>query len=200
MSRLRDLLNDLWERLRPPAPPRLPPSPPPPVPPPTPKPPSGLGTVTQLLDAHNAQRAARGLKPLVLSNTLNAAAALHADDMARHKNMSHTGSDGSDPFQRMARAGYHYSSAGENIAAGQKDVAAVMTSWMNSSGHRANILGNYTDVGFGVGVGPDGWKYWCADFGTPSGARSFTILSKDGAFPGGVDGREPEPEGEHRAG
>jgi uncharacterized protein YkwD len=79
---------------------------------------------------------------------------------------------GTDPFQRMQAGGVKFSSAGENVAAGQTTPAEVMQAWMNSSGHRANILGNYAYIGVGYvpcSTGGGGWfggygHYWTQDF------------------------------------
>jgi len=82
---------------------------------------------------------------------LMTAGVLHAQDMAAHNFFSHTGSDGSDPGTRMRRAGYTRLTAwGENIADGQATPELVMAAWMNSAGHRANIL-NPGFVHIGVG-------------------------------------------------
>lgn len=147
------------------------PAPNPPVPP-TPQPAPGE-TNAKLVEAHNKAREAQGLAPLVQSPALTKAAQIHSDDMARTGRMSHTGSDGSSPFQRMEQAGYRYGYAGENVAAGQADVSAVMQAWMNSSGHRSNILSrNYKDLGVAVAYGRNGQPYWTATFGaSPDGVK-----------------------------
>jgi uncharacterized protein YkwD len=76
----------------------------------------------------------------------------------------HTNPDGLDPFQRAARAGITTMRA-ENIAYGQATPAAVMTAWMNSPGHRANILDcTLTTLGVGVTNGTGG-PWWTQDFG-----------------------------------
>ena len=79
----------------------------------------------------------------------------HADDQAIHNAMSHIGSDGSVLSQRVERAGYFWwSTIGENVAANWPSGAAVMAAWMNSPGHRANILSpTFTHFGAGVGGG-----------------------------------------------
>src|SRR5436309_3378063 len=71
----------------------------------------------QLLAAHNRERAGQKLPPLALDAKLTAAAQLHADDMALNGKMSHEGSVGSTPFDRIKRQGFHYRSAAENVAA-----------------------------------------------------------------------------------
>ncbi|MGF1734666.1 CAP domain-containing protein [Photobacterium satsumensis] len=79
---------------------------------------------------------------------LESAAFTHSSDMANNNFMSHTGSDGSSPEDRINATGYSWSTWAENVAAGQKDIDAVMTSWMNSPGHCKNIMnGSVTEMG-----------------------------------------------------
>ncbi|GGX50647.1 hypothetical protein GCM10007385_18930 [Tateyamaria omphalii] len=92
------------------------------------------------LAAINAERAAQNRVPLVYDAKLEAAARAHAEDMVRAGFFAHTGSDGSDIGQRLDRVGYRYCFGAENIAAGQRSLSEVMTSWMGSRGHRRNIL------------------------------------------------------------
>ncbi|RMI30185.1 CAP domain-containing protein [Nocardia stercoris] len=81
---------------------------------------------------------------------------------------SHTDPDGTDPGDRIAAAGYTWQAYGENIAQGQADANAVVTAWMNSPGHRANILNcGFTQIGIGIADGSGG-PWWTQDFGTPS--------------------------------
>ncbi len=122
---------------------------------------------SELLAAHNAERKKEGLEPLQLSEKLTRAALLHAKDMAEHHKLDHTGTDKSTVVERVKRQDYPYILVGENIAFGQKDVDEVMTTWMESPGHRANILAKFTEMG-GALVKDDGdVNYWCVDFGTP---------------------------------
>ena len=81
--------------------------------------------------------------------------------------MSHRGSDGSSPFRRMASAGYRFERAGENVAAGQATLDALMGDWMGSPGHRRNILGKFTEIGAAYATDGSGTPYWCVTFGTP---------------------------------
>jgi uncharacterized protein YkwD len=79
----------------------------------------------------------------------------------------HTGPDGSSPFERMQKGGINFQTAGENIAAGQATPEEVMQSWMSSSGHRANILGDFKYIGIGYVECKGGWgHYWTQDFWT----------------------------------
>ncbi len=123
-----------------------------------------LSVIQQVLNIVNSERGRAGLSPLRLHSQLTAAAQAHSNDMARHHFMSHTGSDGSSPFDRMKRHGYNFRRAGENVAAGQTSPQDVMRAWMNSSGHRANILNpNYYDIGIGYARGNK--LYWTQTFG-----------------------------------
>jgi uncharacterized protein YkwD len=118
----------------------------------------------------NVQRVAAGCKPVVVDPTLVRLARAHSDDMAGRAGFRHNGSDGRTPFQRMTAAGYDYSVAAENIAAGQPNAASVMTEWLASPGHRANIVDcRFSEIGVGV-VNRPGTTYvvyWTQEFGTP---------------------------------
>ncbi len=129
--------------------------------------PSKLGTIDALIAAHNRERSRAGLTPLTSSSLLTQAAQRHAEDMAAHRRMSHRGSDGSLPSRRIERMDYEYQAMGENVAAGQPDVASVMNDWMHSRGHRRNILGKFTEIGAAYATDARGTPYWCVTFGTP---------------------------------
>ncbi|MCQ0093499.1 CAP domain-containing protein [Roseovarius sp. M141] len=88
----------------------------------------------------NALRANAGAEPLGVSAALTRAAGGHARDMAQNGFFSHTGSDGSGIGDRARAAGYGFCFIAENIAQGQGSLDEVMTGWMNSTGHRRNIL------------------------------------------------------------
>ncbi|MFD8808550.1 CAP domain-containing protein [Streptomyces sp. NPDC059597] len=122
------------------------------------------GAVAQIVQLVNAERAKVGCSALTVNAELNKAAQAHSDDMAAHQNMSHTGSDGSDPGSRITAAGYQWSAYGENVAYGYSTPAEVMAGWMASPGHRENILNcSYKEIG--VGLAQPG-SYWTQDFGT----------------------------------
>ncbi|MBV8610362.1 MAG: CAP domain-containing protein [Singulisphaera sp.] len=123
--------------------------------------------LVDLIQAHNRERAARALPPLAFNAKLEEAARVQARDMAEHVKLSHEGSDGSTPSQRIERQGYHFLRVGENVAEGPKTVEEVMRIWMNSPHHRENILGDFTEIGAAVATSKDGNPYWCVDFGTP---------------------------------
>ncbi|RKP24086.1 CAP domain-containing protein [Syncephalis pseudoplumigaleata] len=88
----------------------------------------------------NKERVRRGLNALGPSACLDNAAQRHSNDQARNSFMDHTGSDGSDPGARIDDAGYKWRTCRENVAYGQKDEREVIEGWMDSQGHRENIL------------------------------------------------------------
>ena len=130
--------------------------------------------VAQVLALTNAERAKVGCGALTIHNTLAIVAQAHAQDMAENDFFDHNSLNGASPFDRMHNAGYNYSSAAENIAAGYATPASVVAGWMGSSGHRANILNcNYTQMGVGYykldnDTGNINYvHYWVQDFGRP---------------------------------
>ena len=131
-----------------------------------------------LIAVNNARKVARkcgatsyAAVPALVANTkLHTAAQGHAASMASKNFFSHTGLDGKNPFDRMTAAGYVFSYAGENIAAGNSTVTATMTQWLSSPGHCANIMNkNYTEIGFGYdNSATSTYKhYWVQNFGRP---------------------------------
>ena len=125
---------------------------------------------TELLRLTNLERQKVGLSPLKLSSQLTKAAQSHAADMARNNYFSHTGRNGSSMADRAKGNGYKYFALGENIAAGKTTPEGTMRQWMNSPGHRANILNSrFTEIGFGYENAPNSSyrHYWVQVFGTP---------------------------------
>lgn len=129
--------------------------------------------INQVLQLTNNERSRAGLQPLRLNAALSRAAQRHSESMAYHDFFDHKGPDG-NPFSRIQEAGYQYSAAAENIAAGQATPADVMRSWMNSAGHRANILNpGYINIGIGyeflaTDTGRVNYRYyWTQTFGAP---------------------------------
>ncbi|MEU4550448.1 uncharacterized protein YkwD [Micromonospora violae] len=120
----------------------------------------------EVVDLVNAERAKAGCKALTINDKLMTAAQRHSQDQADHQNMSHTGSDGSNSGVRLDRVGYAWRTYGENVAWNQKTPAAVMDAWMNSSGHRANIL-NCAFTEIGVGIASSNGPYWTQVFAAP---------------------------------
>ena len=99
------------------------------------------------------------------------AALRHSDDMQSANFFSHTGSDGSNAGQRITAAGYAWRSWAENIAAGQPSVASVMSGWMGSPGHCANLMNpGLRDIGVACvkgGAGNSFTTYWTMELATP---------------------------------
>lgn len=140
----------------------------------SPLPPAGGGGTNtqerQVLDLTNAARRQNGCGPLSLADSLVEAAGQHASDMVRRHYMDHNDPDGKSAFDRMETAGFHGSAMGENIAAGYDTAQRVFAAWMQSDGHRKNILNcNYNKIGIGYDPGqvkPDyGNGSWVEDFG-----------------------------------
>lgn len=127
----------------------------------------------QVIALVNNQRTGRGLPALTSRYELNVAAQRHAQDMGCNFFCGHEGSDGSTPDIRLARAGYVYSWWGENVGYGFTTAQDMMTWWMNSPTHRANILNeNFTEIGIGYVYNTNdtvnGWyAYWVMDLGAP---------------------------------
>ena len=122
----------------------------------------------QVVRLVNVARADAGCRAVRVDARLATAARLHSEDMARQGYFSHTSLDGRTPWDRMRAQGYTNGS-GENIAAGYGTPAAVMTGWMNSSGHRASILNcSSAAIGVGIGIGEGGsyGTYWTQDVGS----------------------------------
>ena len=110
---------------------------------------------------------------LIVSRMLNDAAAEHARDMARRKYFEHRGSDGSQPRDRVQRAGYRSRLTGENIALGPESAEEVVAGWLASPGHCANIMdARFQDIGVGLASGKKrGQVYWVQTFGAPRAVR-----------------------------
>lgn len=122
----------------------------------------------QVIDLTNQYRAAAGCAPLTVSQRLTSAAAAHSQDMATNNFFSHTGSDGSTPWDRIRRTGYTFSTAAENIAAGYRTAEQVVQGWYNSEGHRRNMLNcNLREIGVAYADGGSYGRYWTQVFATP---------------------------------
>jgi uncharacterized protein YkwD len=123
-----------------------------------------------VLDLTNQERAKAGCGPLRTNKSLIQAAEAHAADMVAEHYFAHDSLDGRSPFDRMKAAGFRGGAMAENIAVGYTSAASVVKGWMNSPGHRANILNcSYTMIGIGYDSGqvkPDwGNGSWVQDFG-----------------------------------
>ena len=127
-----------------------------------------------MLAKHNNVRANKGLKKLCVHPALQRAAEKHSQDMIERDYFSHESKDGSTFLQRIKREGYNYRYAGENITYGSGSLGGPdsrFKAWMNSSGHRSNILNkNFREVGIGAVNGnfngTSNVTMWTADFGT----------------------------------
>lgn len=116
------------------------------------------GAIDGLLGLHNRERAAHGLPPLRYDPGLSSQSLRHSQQQANARSMHHS------------KGGF----AAENVAAGQRSEQEVVRDWMNSPGHRKNILDpNLSTVGFGQVTGPDGRIYWTAQFGRGSTERGL---------------------------
>lgn len=136
----------------------------------TPKQPAVVDAVAyeaEVVKLTNAERTAQGCPALRIDERLVAAARAHSTDMVRAGFFSHTGSDGTNFVAREVAAGYPRKGASaENIAWGYRTPRDVVKAWMNSPGHRKNIL-NCASIAVGVGLAikPGGAPYWTQDFG-----------------------------------
>lgn len=126
----------------------------------------------ELFNLINKFRQQAGLPSFEWSIPLAEAAQAHAEDMAQNNYFDHAGLDASSPADRAQRAGYSSSFVGENIAAGNEIPKAVFEQWMNSSGHRDNMLNEkYTEVGIGTILHAPQTKdshYWVLKLGNPN--------------------------------
>jgi uncharacterized YkwD family protein len=113
----------------------------------------------------NQERAKLGLAPLKNNVELSNVARYKSEDMRDKNYFSHTSPTYGSPFDMMKNFGIDYMAAGENIAKGQPTAVSVMNSWMNSPGHKANILSeNFTEIGVGVAKDANGTIYWTQQF------------------------------------
>ena len=119
----------------------------------------------QVLDLVNAERTKRGISALTLDSNLSSVATKKSQDMVNKNYFDHTSPTYGSPFDMMKQFGISYRTAGENIAKGQKTQQEVVTAWMNSEGHRKNILNpNFTNLGVGIAKDSKGTTYWTQMF------------------------------------
>ena len=129
--------------------------------------------IYRVLELTNIERSKLSLSPLTLNTQLLNAAENHSQNMALQDFFSHTGKDGSSIGSRVTATGYKFSAAAENIGAGYSTPEQVIEGWMNSDGHRANILNpNLKEIGLGYyfladDTGTENWNhYWTQVFAT----------------------------------
>ncbi|MDG4857947.1 CAP domain-containing protein [Streptomyces sp. T-3] len=127
----------------------------------------GLSALTaEVLTLTNAERTRAGLRPFAPDTALTAGAQGHSGDMIARDFYAHTSPDGREPWDRARTAGSAHRAIGENIACGQRTPAEVVQGWMNSPGHRANILKpDFTHLGVGFAGGGRAGTYWTQLFG-----------------------------------
>lgn len=122
----------------------------------------------QVIQLVNQERTARGISPLRANLQLSRVARYKSQDMLNNNYFSHISPVYGSPFKMMESFGIRFVAAGENIALGQRSPQEVMNSWMNSPGHRANILSEaFTEIGVGYAKGPTGRNYWTQMFVKP---------------------------------
>ncbi len=143
-------------------------------------------SIEKVVELTNLERAKAGLPSLTPNNQLVNAAQNHSSNMLQDDFFDHTAPDGSSVSNRAKDSGYEYLLVGENIAAGQTTAEEVVQGWMNSPGHRANILNpNYTEIGVGYEYAPNDSgsvnynHYWTQVFGTSPESDSDNIESSD---------------------
>lgn len=125
-------------------------------------------TENKVIDLVNVERAKVGLQPLKANWQVSRVARYKSQDMINKGYFSHTSPTYGSPFTMMESFGIKFSAAGENIAMGQTTPDAVMTAWMNSPGHRSNILNpTYTELGVGLAKDSAGRCYWTQMFIKP---------------------------------
>ncbi len=103
----------------------------------------------ELLEQNNLARRTNGLPPFILNAALNSSAQAKAQHMADNNYWAHAAPDGTQPWYFFEAAGYSYAKAGENLAYGFESAYSTNQGWLNSPGHKANIMGDYTEVGYG---------------------------------------------------
>lgn len=119
--------------------------------------------IKQVVNLVNTERAKEGLSPLTIDTKVQAAAQVRAVEC--EQSFSHTRPNGSSFATALKEQNVSYKSAGENIAWGQRSPEEVVNAWMNSSGHRANIMNpNFTTIGVGYYRNARGTNYWCQLF------------------------------------
>jgi hypothetical protein len=140
-------------------------------------------TVQDIVTQTNDQRGKNGLAPLKTNGQLNVAAQLKGQDMLTKGYWAHVSPEGKEPWYWIIQSGYNYNRAGENLAKDFRDTTSTVTAWMNSPGHRANILNpNYKDIGVAVVSGPfNGYDTVIVVqmFGEPYGGSSASLTQPD---------------------
>ena len=119
----------------------------------------------EVVDLVNVERTKRGLSSLTLDSKVSNVATIKSQDMINKNYFDHNSPTYGSPFDMMKQFGVSYRAAGENIAMGQRSPKEVVTAWMNSEGHRKNILNSsFTKIGVGVAQKSNGTLYWTQMF------------------------------------
>ncbi|HDX7083245.1 TPA: sporulation protein [Clostridioides difficile] len=119
----------------------------------------------EVVDLVNVERAKAGLNPLTLDSSISSVATKKSQDMIDNNYFSHNSPTYGSPFDMLKKFGISYKTAGENIAMGQKTPKEVVNAWMNSEGHRKNIMNpNFSKIGVGVAQKSGGSIYWTQIF------------------------------------
>lgn len=127
---------------------------------------------SSILEATNEERVAHGLPPLGIDDRLSRAAEQRLRDMYSQRYFAHAAPDGTTPFVHMETAGYRYRSAGENLAKGYTHGRSIVLDWLQSPGHRSNVLGKfYDDIGIAIAPG--------TPFGQERGATVVVLYGRD---------------------
>jgi len=135
----------------------------------------------EVVNIVNQERAKVGAAPLIVNYSLQEAAWMHNELMVKKGCFSHTACGDGGPSDRIRKTGYKWVTWGENIARGQRSPAAVMNAWMNSTGHRRNILSkDFTDIG--VAYNPSG-PTWTQVFATPQNGYATVVPPRGGSDP-----------------
>ncbi len=137
----------------------------------TPSPTLVASTISSVLTLTNAERRQAGVPELRENNQLTHAAQLQSEQMGSMSHMDHVlpGAPYPSPPDRLAAVSYEWSAYGENVAMGQHSGTEVVTAWMNSPGHRANILNPaYTEIGVGYALDNTGRPYYAQVFARPA--------------------------------
>jgi len=155
--------------------------------------------LTKMLCLVNAERSKNGLKPLGMDSRLNNASKNQSTYMARKRRMSHSGEGGSSPGDRVKKFGVKWKSVAENVAEGYTSIEKTMKAWMDSPGHRRNILGkDYTMFGSSV-VKSGGKAYYTQDFAN-DGSPAKNIPSCDGSSTPSSDDTSSDGKSSHGGG
>lgn len=149
--------------------------------------------VGDVFSLSNSQRVANGLPALTSNSKLNSSAQNKAQDMLNDNYFAHDAPDGTTPWSFIAAAGYSYSAAAENLAASNQGANSIVQGWMDSPGHRANLLSStYSEVGYGVVFVGD-WTYNSVTYNNTYFVVAHYGLPSGGSAPAANPEPEPEP-------